>query len=62
MKKLDYTYFTRLAFTLINLLITGNIDEAIALAKKFDRKKREMHRLYNETLGHMPRGFYFFIF
>lgn len=62
MKKLDYTYFTRLAFTLVHLLIIGNIDEAISLAKKFDRKKRATHRLYNETLGHMPRGFYFFIF
>lgn len=52
----------RLAFELVHLLLTNQIDEAIKLAKEFNSKNRKTHRLYNETLGHMPRGFYFFIF
>lgn len=52
----------RLAFELVHLLLTNQIEEAVKLAEKFDSKNRETHRLYNETLGHMPRGFYFFIF
>lgn len=52
----------RLAFELVHLLLTNQIDEAVKLAEKFENKNRKMHRLYNETLGHVHRGFYFFIF
>lgn len=64
MKKKEVTQLDiiRLAFELVHLLLTNQIDEAIKLAEKFENKNRKMHRLYNETLGHMPRGFYFFIF
>ena len=50
----------RLAFELVHLLLTNQIEEAVKLAEKFENKNRKM--LYNETLGHVPRGFYFFIF
>ena len=52
----------RLAFELVHLLLTNQIEEAVKLAEKFENKNRKMHRLYNETLGHVHRGFYFLYF